>query len=382
MFAPIYPPAIGGPATQCRSLCRALIEKGVGVTVITPGERFGVTHADGYPVYRYRWDYTGTWLDKVIRWFVFTGVFLYVFLRTRPDIMHAHSISASSFIAGFISRLFRTPTVIKFAGDWVWETLSTSGVKAHDFTEIYKLSTAARIMLKVERLGLSFFNVIWAPSQFRRENARAVLGTDHKVRVIPNSLLLPAAEVRQEASDDPFVVVSANRFIPHKQIPTIVRAFAAIEHTAKRLVLIGDGQESERAKVEEEIRRLGIEDKVQLTGRLASKEVYGVFSTSSVYVSASLEEGFPNVFIEAMHFGLPIVSTDVGGCREMVIEDKTGFLIDAGDEVAMTDRLQRFADNRQLRNDFALAAHEEASKYDLTVVVDQFIDMYRSIQRP
>ena len=131
----------------------------------------------------------------------------------------------------------------------------------------------------------------------------------------------------------------------------------------------------------EEIKRCRVEDKVTLAGLLTSEEVYALFARASVYVSASLEEGFPNVFIEAMHFGLPIVSTDVGGCREMVQEGKTGFLVPPGDVDAMAERLRRLGEDHALRDAFSTAAREAAKQYDLMTVVEQFIGLYRSLTR-
>jgi len=383
MFAPIFPPAIGGPATQCYSLCRALHERGEEPVVLTPGKGFERKSPDGYPVYRYPWRYTGTVLDKPLRWIVFTLVYLYVVARERPQIMHAHSVSAPSFIAGAIAKLLGIPTVIKFAGDWVWETLSTSRLRGKDFKDIYESTSQGRFLLRVEKIGVSLFTVIWTPSKFRRQNVIDLLGTDEKVRIIPNSLILPPGGVHLESEGDIITVVSANRFIPHKRVSTIARAFKKADVPNSRLVLIGGGDEKEVEAVRKTIAEEGLSDRVELPGILSSAEIYKRFASASFYVSASLEEGFPNVFIEAMHFGLPIVATDVGGCNEMVHEAETGFLVDPMDEEALSNRMKLLMEDKELRNRQAEAAYASSTQYDLTVVVDRFLELYRSLlQKP
>lgn len=377
MYAPIFPPVIGGPATQAHSLCRVLHERGEQVIVLTTGDRFERKSPDGYPVYRYPWRYTGTPLDKAIRWFVFPWYFAKILRKEKPDIVHCHSASILSFTAGWIAKHFGIPAIIKFAGDWVWETLSTGRVKAKNFDDLYKKSRLARFFWKIEKRGLSTFDYIWAPSEFRAQNVQRVQGHRRNVVVIYNALDLPEGGYHKMREGDPFIVVSANRFIPHKRLPMLVTAFAQLKDPTARLILIGTGQEEEIQKVKNAANELGISERVSLPGRIEYEEVYRFFGEASVYVSTSLEEGFPNVFVEAMHFGLPIISADVGGCREIVQDGTTGYLYDPTDEEALTDRLERLKNDTALRNKMAKAAYEESHRYELSHAISSFLDLYR-----
>lgn len=378
MYAPIFPPAIGGPSTQCYSLCQTLTNTGQQVVVLTIGERFECTSPDGYPVYRYPWRYTGTPLDKVIRWVVFPFYFIKILNREKPDIVHCHSASVLSFLSACMCKLYGIPTVLKFAGDWVWETLSTSGVKAKDFDDLYKKSLVARLMWKFEKWGLKRFDYIWAPSEFRAQNVERVQGHRKNVRIIYNALDLPTGGYHDMKAGDPFIVVSANRFIPHKRLDMLVRAFAQVADDDSKLILIGTGQEEEIEKVKKAAQETGVESRVSLPGRIEYDDVYKTFGESSVYVSTSLEEGFPNVFVEAMHFGLPIISTDVGGCHEIVQEGKTGYLYEINDTALLVDRLKLLKSDLALRNAMAKDAYDESHQYELAIVIKQFMDLYNT----
>jgi len=290
-------------------------------------------------------------------------------------------VSSASFVAGLFSKIAGIPSIIKFAGDWVWETLSTTKIQGEDFEQVYRSSFAARTLRAVERVGVGIFSVVWVPSDFRRLNVKALMGTDEKVVQIPNSLLLPPTKFHEWMASQPATVISANRFIPHKRIDMIVRAFAVSAPLNAKLVLIGSGEEDEIQKVREEIKRLGISDRVELAGRLSSKEVYDRFASATLYVSASLEEGFPNVFIEAMHFGLPIIATDAGGSREMIDEGKTGYVVGLMDEAALVERMRAILGDPNLRNRMSRASQERAQRYDLSVIIEDFIALYTKLAK-
>jgi glycosyltransferase involved in cell wall biosynthesis len=152
--------------------------------------------------------------------------------------------------------------------------------------------------------------------------------------------------------------------------------FARVAGPEDTLVLIGTGADVEVEKVTKVVSELPCADRITLTGKLSSEEVYDQFAQSDIYVSASLEEGFPNVFVEAMHFGLPIIATDVGGCREMVQHEKTGLLSPVEDDNQLQNNIQTVLRDAALRERMSQASREAARAFDLNVVVDQFISLY------
>lgn len=382
MFTTIFPPAIGGPATQSFHLCKALLECGVVPVVVTYGEKFGRTAPDGYPLYAFRRFYGLGPLDRVIRWAVFPFYIRSVLKKEKIDALHCHSVNMLSFTAAFIAKMMGIPRVVKFAGDWVWETLSTKGIRAEDFEAIYKQSIYSRFLTAIERRGLRLFNAIWTPSDFRKKNVEYLLGEKAPIVQIPNCLLIKkeigktpgGAEARREK-----IVVSANRFIPHKRVPLLVDMFAGLRDKTAKLVLIGGGQEAIVSEVKARIEKWGIKDRVTLTGVLPKAEIYKIFKSAAVYVSNSLEEGFPNVFIEAMACGLPIVSTDIGGSRELVLEGETGFLKDVSDIEGLKVRIDEILGDQKLRDRLGKNAKERSELFDLEKWTPKFIGLYEGL---
>lgn len=378
MYAPIFPPVVGGPSIQGFHLCRVLLRRGETPVVVTTGEKFEVSSPDGYKVYRYPWKYTGTPLDKIIRGIVFPFYFFNIIRKERPDIIHSNNVATLSFVVGWLARRMKIPSVCKYGGEWVWETLSALKLRTANLDELHEQSFLARVLWRVEKWGLSHFNAIWVPSEYRAQGVEKILGHRRNLFIIKNSMDLPQGGYKELTEADPYIVVTASRLIPHKRIPLIVEVFHALGDPKARLVVVGDGEELEKSKAKAE--ELGISSQVTFTGKLFGEAVYNEMRKASVYVSASLEEGFPNVFVDAMHFGLPIISSDVGGCKEMVIEGENGYLYEAFDIVTLKARLKQLNDDRQLRNKLAKRSFELSSQYDLNVTIEQFMEMYKKAQ--
>jgi glycosyltransferase involved in cell wall biosynthesis len=124
-----------------------------------------------------------------------------------------------------------------------------------------------------------------------------------------------------------------------------------------QLLILGEGEL--RAPLERQVRELGIDRWVKMPGQTAMLEAY--YRTADLFVMSSAHEGLPTVLIEALGFGLPIVSTDCpSGPREILDDGRFGTLVPMDDPAAMArameDALARPPDEAALKsraNDFA-----------------------------
>jgi glycosyltransferase involved in cell wall biosynthesis len=154
------------------------------------------------------------------------------------------------------------------------------------------------------------------------------------------------------ASD--LVISEIAHLAPHKGQIHLVRALARLERHDVRLLLVGDGPS--RATIEDEAARLGLRDRVTLTGARADLPL--LLAATDVLALPSTFEGFGIVQAEAMYLGIPVVSSDRGGSTEVVVEGQTGFLVPFGDEAALADRLARLVDSPDLRRRLGQAGRE------------------------
>nr|WP_232793361.1 glycosyltransferase [Caulobacter hibisci] len=121
----------------------------------------------------------------------------------------------------------------------------------------------------------------------------------------------PLERIRQAAAEPPAIalpadfLVAVGRLEPSKNFAQLIDAYAA-SNPPSDLVILGDG--SLRPALHAQIRRLGLEGRIHMPGFLANP--FSVVGRANAYISASLNEGFPNAMVEAMVLGLPILASD------------------------------------------------------------------------
>ena len=93
-----------------------------------------------------------------------------------------------------------------------------------------------------------------------------------------------------------------------------------------RLFIVGDGEE--REYLEKLVKELTLEDYVRFIGKIPNERVLEYMVASDIFILPSLSEGFPVTFLEAMASGLPIITTNVRGLSEIIIDGENGFLVD------------------------------------------------------
>lgn len=136
-------------------------------------------------------------------------------------------------------------------------------------------------------------------------------------------------EARRKLGLDPQsrVVVTASALVPLKGIDRLIDAMALMRDANSKLYVIGEG--TERAALESRIARHGLADRVLLIGSRPQAELAEWYSAADLFCLASRREGCPNVVIEAMACGLPVVAADVGGVGELVSRPDYGRVVSA-----------------------------------------------------
>ena len=196
-----------------------------------------------------------------------------------------------------------------------------------------------------------------------------------RIETVYNPVVSPSlTEKAEEAVDHPWfngtgppVVLSAGRLTAVKDHVTLLRAFAeVVESRPARLVILGEGPE--RENLLELASRLGIAEKVDLPGFKTNPFAY--MARASAFVLSSRYEGFPNVLVQAMACGTPVVSTDCrSGPAEILEGGRWGRLVPVGGWRSMADAIVETLDNP------APADHmvRRASVYSVEASVDHYI---------
>jgi glycosyltransferase involved in cell wall biosynthesis len=172
----------------------------------------------------------------------------------------------------------------------------------------------------------------------------------------------PEAELRErnDLGDAPLVLsVSARR--PHKNLPTLLRAFAAVRAEPAPILILPGYKTAFEDEIEREAGELGIEDRVRFLGWVSDEELDGLYSASTCAVFPSLAEGFGLPVLEAMQRGVPMASSDAASMPEVGGEAIIYF--DPLDVRAMTAAMQDLLTDAGLRERLAAAGIKRARKF-------------------
>ena len=160
------------------------------------------------------------------------------------------------------------------------------------------------------------------------------------------------------------VVLSVGRFVPIKNMSLLIDAIAQMRQAdaTTHLLLVGEGPE-QRALQQQAV-RLGVSGAVTFTGYIPQDQMAPYYRAADVFALASEFDNSPNVVLEAMACGLPVVATDVGGVAEYVIDDRGGSLVPRADAGAMARALGRWLSDAGLSR--------QASAFNRQRVLDRF----------
>jgi glycosyltransferase involved in cell wall biosynthesis len=153
-------------------------------------------------------------------------------------------------------------------------------------------------------------------------------------------------------------------------------AILAKRYENVEFVLVGDGPL--RESFEQMARELGVADRTVFLG--ARDDIPAILAALDILILPSRSESLPNIIIEGMAAGMPVVATQVGGIPELVLEGETGFLVAADDEVGMANAVERLLLSAELRAGFGEKAQRLANaNYRMSRIRDQFEELYANL---
>jgi glycosyltransferase involved in cell wall biosynthesis len=150
------------------------------------------------------------------------------------------------------------------------------------------------------------------------------------------------------------IIISAGRFIDKKGFDILLESLHILKKRGIKFnsIIAGDGKLTCEIKALTE--RLGLKDLVRFPGFVSEKNMIDLYRQGSLFVLPCREsadgnkDGIPNVILEAMASGLPIISTSVGGIPEVVINGQNGFLIRPNNPVELADTIEKIINDKSL----------------------------------
>ncbi len=298
--------------------------RGVDVDVVGPEQfrGFGLTYGHGVLGNVRRRPWLALFAPALLASFVRAA------RRVDADLLHAHWLPA-----GWVAARTGKPYVVQ-----VWGT---------DVELARRAPWLARGVLRGARLVI-------APSSALAASARELGAPD--VQVIPSGVDLPV-DVGEEVS--PPEVLYAGRLSPEKGVLELVDAAGGM-----KLVVAGDGPLRERVP--------------GALGFVPHDELQRLYARAAVVACPSRREGFGVACLEAMAHARPVVATDVGGLRDLVVDGETGLVVPPRDPAALRAALERLLGDEELRRRLGKAGRERArERFSWEAVTDATLAAYR-----
>ncbi len=183
---------------------------------------------------------------------------------------------------------------------------------------------------------------------------------------------------------DTFLIGMFASFKPQKNHPMLLKALAKIGHATSNAhaLLVGDmlfgaAQETDqyRQQILDMIRDLGLENATHISGNVDNVESY--YAACDVTVLPSWFEGTPNVVLESMACGVPVIATDVSSNDQIIANGEDGYLIPLSDDREFVDRIVELHNDPEKRRNFGTAARKKIEeKFSTKVMADNMLSVY------
>lgn len=338
---PIYPPEIGGPATYTKELCER-IASAHDITVITYTNSAEV--------------FVGTRLVPIGKGRplpVRLAVFFIKLLRAskNTDIIYVQNAMAAGLPVALVHILTGVPFVLKFVGDEAWERATQHRLttkRLEEFLEDPDGGLKIRMMMAVQGFVLRRAAVVTTPSAYLLQEIIKTYGIKPERGIVNYN----AAEKTEEL---PFLitriehqVATTARLVTWKGIDGIIRAIALLKEKFPDIKLVVAGDGPERENLEKIAHDLGVTDRINFLGNISRAETWRLRKQSEIYVLNSIYEGLPHTVLTSFAAEIPTIATDIPGTNEALYHEKTGLLVNPGDDKGLANAIERLLNDRDL----------------------------------
>jgi L-malate glycosyltransferase len=194
---------------------------------------------------------------------------------------------------------------------------------------------------------------------------------------MPDAAFAETAPVLPAMSGGMRVVMIARMNDPAKRHDVFLKAAARLapKHPQVEFVLVGDGPL--RTGLEQMTANLGLGNRVVFLGD--RRDVPAILAGADISILTSMSESLSNSIMESMAAGVPVVACRVGGNEELIREGENGFLVAAGNDEDLAERVERLVNRAELRRSFGAAAKKDAQNFTVGKICGQYEQLYASL---
>jgi N-acetyl-alpha-D-glucosaminyl L-malate synthase BshA len=361
-------PTFGGSGVVATELGLELARRGheihfitysqpVRLALLNPNVHYHEVNVPEYPLFHYQ-PYELALSSKLV-----DMVKLY-----KIDLLHVHYAIPHAY-AGYMAKQMLKAEGIKIPMVTTLHGTDITLVGNHPF---YKPAVS---------FSINKSDVVTSVSQNLKDETYKLFNIKREIHVIPNFIELDKIKIDSTiachrsvmANENEKIITHISNFRKVKRIPDVIEIFYKIQQQIpSKLMMVGDGPEKEIA--ENLCQKLGISDRVIFFGN--SNEIDKILSYTDLFLLPSETESFGLAALEAMAWGVPVISSNSGGLPEVNFEGVSGFLSDVGNTDEMAQNAIKILSNETKLAEFKENALAVAKQFDIKNIVPIYEKLY------
>lgn len=326
------------------------------------GKQYTITYVESYC--------DGSKWDKLFKALKGYFAFAKVLMKEKPDIVHIHSSFGPSFYRKmpfiYMASMKKIPIV--------------NHIHGAEFDSFY-LNASEKKKKRIQKTYNRCERLI-ALSDEWKENLKLIV-PENKITVLQNYCIMP------ETSDNRFFAERNKKQILFLgeigkrkgcfDIPEVLEKAGLKEKNAV-FVFAGDGNAEDVKQIKDSLKEKNLSDYVKFVGWVRGKEKEALLKESQIFFFPSYHEGMPMAVLEAMAYGMAILTTDVGGIPKLITDQAEGYLCKPGDTTQMAERLGELLTDSNKAEKFGENAGEKAKKhYSRESHISRLLQLYDEI---
>jgi glycosyltransferase involved in cell wall biosynthesis len=358
-----YPPKMSGIDNQMFELSNRLAARGHEVFIFTAGGSAGPDGVHVMKVPQIKAEFGDVSMSYLTCNAFSLPYVARMVKRHRIDVIHANNPIAG-MIGAAVKRLTGRPLVYTIRGT-IPDNIRARG------------SRVGRLLSVFEKRALSQADAVTAITPYILKTTMAWHRCKKHGTVIPNGIDLEkfglgdGEKIRMEFGLRGWVLLFIGRLVGVKGVETLLDAAGCIKDGAEtRIVIVGDGPLMDALKL-----RAG--KNIVFTGM--RRDIPDFLAACDALILPSFHEGFPNVVLEAMAAGRPVIASRIMSMPDIVRDGKTGLLFEPGNSAELAEKISAMLENKKKMKEMGRAALRASEKYSWNKLADEFENVYESV---
>jgi glycosyltransferase involved in cell wall biosynthesis len=378
-----FPPSYTGAGLMALELAKGLISRGVSVLVLAGNSHLTISHENYDGVRVTRLPLSGS-KKKMIRLIIyhFNIAGILIKERVKYNSIIIFGKSCLPYVAIIIGKILGKKIVYRptmYGADDLFSIRSTGRLRKLRYLTVshsdYFVALSNATYKSILKCSIDKNRIREIPNGVNIEKFAPV--DSRQKKILRNELNLPLESA---------IIFFAGAIRYRKGVDLLINAFITVNkyHQNINLLLAGPKKEEEIENrkfiqsIEKKIEQNNFNKKIRFLGFLDNIEKY--YQSSDIFVLPSRQEGFPSSLIQAMSCGLSVITTDIAGITDEIIEHgKDGILIEQNNEKDLENALGMLINNTSKRRKIAIAARKKVEEhYSIDNMIDNYLKIYNN----